>query len=110
MSKSYLLPVEKVIRETADTISLCFRQPKIDRIPYHAGQYLTVKVEVGGQTLYRSYSLSSTPRLDEFTQITIKEVPDGKVSTYLNREIEAGEYLEFSRSHRSILCGICHQK
>lgn len=95
MSKVYILPVVKRVAETADTISISFQQPPIDRIPYYAGQYITLKVEVDGKGYYRSYSMSSTPRLDDLLTITVKRVPGGIVSNYVHDQVKEGDLIAF---------------
>ncbi|MEO0469797.1 MAG: ferredoxin--NADP reductase [Bacteroidota bacterium] len=93
----YLLTVDQVVRETSDTISLHIRQPKVDRIWYKAGQYLTIKVMIDGEAHYRSYSISTAPRLDDSLAITIKRVAGGLVSNFLHQYAKAGMKLECSR-------------
>ncbi len=97
MIRSYILPVSDRIQETEHTISLCLAQPKIDRIQYYAGQYLTLKLEIEGETYYRSYSISSSPRLDGFIRLTVKRIEDGKVSNYLHDHVKPGDLVEFLR-------------
>jgi len=97
MLRTFILPIQEVIRESSDAISICLAQPLVDRIPYLPGQYVTIKVLIEGVTHYRTYSLSSTPRLDRFLSLTIKRVAGGKVSNYLNDYAEKGQLLEFLR-------------
>ena len=97
MALSYFLTVDQVVRETKDTISLHFRQPKVDRIWYKPGQYLTLKVVIDGQAHYRSYSISTAPRLDDSLAITIKKVKGGLISNYLHEQARPGLQLECSR-------------
>ena len=83
MAGFYLLTLESISIETSDAISLHFPQPKFGRVHYKPGQYLTFKVYIGETSYFRSYSLSSAPRLDDRLSVTIKRVPGGVVSNYL---------------------------
>ncbi len=97
MLQTYILPIAKRIQETHHSISLRFSQPKVDRIPYQAGQYITLKVEIEGETHFRSYSMSSTPKLDDSLAITIKKVPGGLVSNHIHNHWRQGSLVEFLR-------------
>lgn len=95
MLKTYILSLSDIIQESQDAATLVFEQGLVDRIPYYAGQYLTLKVDIEGEILYRSYSLSSSPRLDRFLAITIKRVQGGKVSNYILDHFQPGRLVEF---------------
>ncbi|MEO1448127.1 MAG: ferredoxin--NADP reductase [Bacteroidota bacterium] len=97
MVKGFIFPVQYIRPAGKDAIRIGISQPPIDRIPYHAGQYITLKVEIEGKTYFRSYSLSSTPRLDTHLEIGVKRLPGGIVSTYLHDHLQEGDRLEFMR-------------
>jgi ring-1,2-phenylacetyl-CoA epoxidase subunit PaaE len=89
MSKFHTLTVSDVRRETPDCVSIAFNLPleKQNAFQYKQGQYLTLKVSVGGEEFRRSYSICSSPANGEALRIAVKEVPNGRVSTYLNRHL-----------------------
>lgn len=60
------------------------------KIDYQAGQFINVKGQ-DGETI-RSYSLASLPT-DDYLELHIKRVPDGKVSTYLHDVVGVGDSL-----------------
>jgi ring-1,2-phenylacetyl-CoA epoxidase subunit PaaE len=95
--KSLLLTVAARIQETADAVTLQFAQPKIDRIPYLAGQYLTFRLDLDGEILLRAYSISSSPQLDPYLAVTVKRIPGGKASHWLTSRVQAGDVLECIR-------------
>lgn len=97
MLKSYLLHIDQIIQETADSLSLHFKQPPVDRIWYKAGQYLTFRFEIGDKEYIRSYSISTAPRLDDTIAITVKAVKGGIVSNYLLENAHPGMEMELSR-------------
>ena len=89
--------VTRVIKETADARTFVLA-PHEGPITYRAGQYCTFRVEVDGQTLYRSYSMSSSPDADDELCTTVKRVPGGKVSNWLLDNIADGDTLDMTRA------------
>jgi ring-1,2-phenylacetyl-CoA epoxidase subunit PaaE len=89
------LSVEKVVEETADSKSIYFKIPEdlAEEFTYKAGQYITIKVEIDGEEVRRSYSLFTSPSEDNFG-VTVKRVDNGKVSNYLCDIVKAGDTLE----------------
>ena len=79
------LRIKRVVRETADAVSLVLDVPEhcSAKFEYQAGQFLTLRVDLGGQELRRCYSMSSAPIEDEL-RITVKRDPGGLVSNWLN--------------------------
>jgi ring-1,2-phenylacetyl-CoA epoxidase subunit PaaE len=94
MSKYHHLRVQKITRETPDTISIQFAQPDGARLAYKPGQFLTLLVNVRGEQIRRSYSMSSCPHTDDHITVTVKRVADGKVSNFLNDTLKPGDTIE----------------
>ncbi len=96
MSKFHTLKIKDVRKETDDAVSISFNIPENLKEDYHylPGQYVTLKVEVNGEKLNRSYSLCSNPFEGKEHRIAIKRVLNGKVSTYLTREAKVGDEIE----------------
>ncbi|QZY44755.1 ferredoxin--NADP reductase [Mycolicibacterium austroafricanum] len=88
------LRIKRVVRETADAVSLVLDVPEYcsHRFQYKAGQFLTLRVSVGGRDLRRCYSMSSAPVEDEL-RITVKRDPGGVVSNWINDTAAAGDEL-----------------
>lgn len=88
------LRVVNIISETADTKS--FVLECIDgKIEYKAGQFLTfIFKKSTGEEARRSYSISSSPELDEPLTITVKRIPNGEYSRYLNDRLLTGDALQ----------------
>lgn len=93
---SYPLPVKAKRIECDDTASLWLEIPKdLQHVfDYRAGQFIAIAADIGGESLIRQYSLSSTPGRDNDLRITVKKIPDGRVSSWLVDEIDEGELLE----------------
>ena len=102
--------VASVVEETADARSLVL---DVTPWPGHvAGQHVDVRLTApDGYQATRSYSLSSGP--GEAPTITVQEVEDGEVSTYLVRDTTVGDtfelrgpiggYFVWSGQHRPLL-------
>ena len=90
------LRVKRVIRETAEAISIVLDVPgsSAQRFRYQAGQFLTLRVHIGGREYRRCYSMSSSPVLGEDLRITVKRDRDGVVSNWLNDTAAAGDELD----------------
>lgn len=82
--------------ETEDTVSLLLEVPPELRTAfrYRPGQFLTIEEILGGTTLRRQYSLSSAPGLDDLARITVKRVPEGRMSNWLIDEARVDDLLE----------------
>lgn len=86
--------IEQVVHETKDAVSLVLRDVDGSPFLFSPGQFLTILVEVAGERLRRSYSISSSADVTETATITIKRVPGGKVSAYLVERAHPGMRLE----------------
>lgn len=88
------LRIKRVVRETADAVSLVFDVPDhcSAKFEYQAGQFLTLRVDLDGRELRRCYSMSSAPVEDEL-RITVKRDPGGLVSNWLNDTAAEGAEL-----------------
>lgn len=91
----YDLPVARVVEETRDAKSFVFDVPFSlkTEMRYRPGQFVTLEVEIDGETLRRCYSLASSPELDAEPKITVKRTQGGKVSNWLNDRVQAGHEL-----------------
>ncbi len=92
--KNYTLKVHEIKIETNDTITICFKQPGLKKIKYLAGQYLTLQFRINGRRYIRPYSFSSTPLIDSTLDVTIKRVPGGVVSNYINDTVKVDDVIE----------------
>lgn len=96
MSKHFFpLTVKNIINETAKAASVVFTIPSEvkESFKYKAGQYLTLKFQIGDHEARRSYSMSSAPFEDEL-QVTIKRVEGGLVSNYILDKIKPGDTVD----------------
>jgi ring-1,2-phenylacetyl-CoA epoxidase subunit PaaE len=96
MSRFNSLKVSDVVRETADAVSVAFEVPPSlkEDYKYKQGQYLTLKFNINGEDLRRSYSICSSPVDENELRVAIKKVKDGRVSTYINEKLKKGDVIE----------------
>jgi len=87
------LKVKNIIQETKDAISIVFAQPET-KIPYKAGQFLTLITTVDGKEVRRAYSLSSSPFTDPDLVVTVKRVDKGLMSNWLPDNLKAGDTIK----------------
>lgn len=89
------LTVKDIRNETNTCISISFSIP--DEIKndfkYEAGQYITIKKEINGEELRRSYSLCSSPAENDF-RVAVKQIHDGRFSTFANKDLKVGDILD----------------
>lgn len=91
MSQFKQIKVSEVKKETVDTVSVAFEVP--EDFNYVSGQYITIKHMIDGEDIRRSYSLCSAPHENDF-RVAVKKIEAGKMSSFLNTELKAGDILE----------------
>jgi ferredoxin-NADP reductase len=73
-------------------------KPGADWAGHVPGQYVRVGIDVDGVRLWRAYSLTHGPREDGFISITVKAVPDGKVSNHIVRDCRPGTLVHLEQA------------
>jgi ferredoxin-NADP reductase len=93
------LRVKRIVQETRDTKSFVFDIPpeQRDDFAYDAGQFCTFHVGFGDEELFRCYSMSSSPHTDTDLTVTVKRVPGGRVSNWMNDAVAEGDVLAMTR-------------
>ena len=82
--------IQRIQPETADTSTVVIR-PSFPWPGHRPGQYLRIGVELDGIRHWRAYSLTSDPdHPDGLVSITVKHVPEGRMSPYFTRKVEPG--------------------
>ena len=89
------LAIADVRRETTDAISIAFKVPPELAADYSfaAGQYLTLRADVNGEDIRRSYSICSGPDDGEL-RIAVKRVEGGAFSTWANETLTPGHSVD----------------
>lgn len=76
-----------------ETLIISFEPVDGQKPRYLAGQFLTLVFSVFGKELRRSYSLCSSPDVDEPISIAIKRVDNGEISRLLHHKTAVGDIL-----------------
>ncbi|MGI8896188.1 MAG: FAD-binding oxidoreductase, partial [Casimicrobiaceae bacterium] len=95
MSKFYPLPIARIDRETRDAVAITFAVPDAlrEQFAYLHGQHVTVRADVEGQDLRRSYSICSAVQ-DDALRIAVKKSSGGVFSTWANERLQPGDTLD----------------
>jgi len=92
------LRVTKVVRETANVVSLCIEPTDGTSLPAALpGQFLVVRLRTtpNGPTLLRNYSMSGAPGAEAY-RFSVKRETNGAASPYLCDHVHPGDVLEVS--------------
>lgn len=94
------------IDETVDATTFRFVANPPVLFTYKPGQFVTLDLEINGEQVLRSYSISSTPSRPHTLEITVKRVPpppdcepdtpQGLVSNWLHENIKVGSEIKLS--------------
>lgn len=95
MSQFHCLHIASVTPETRDTIVVEFAVPPAlaETFRFTQGQHLTLRAEIEGQELRRSYSICAAVQ-DASLRIAIKKVQGGVFSSWANTHLQAGMTLD----------------
>ena len=95
MNKFYPVKVKEIRKLTSDSIEILFdvNSDLISKFSFEAGQYITIKHNINGEQIRRSYSLCSNSNENELA-VGVKKVENGKMSTFLTDELKANDVLE----------------
>ncbi len=86
------LRVEEIREETADTATFFFVEADGAKVPYAAGQFITLVFNHHGNEIRRSYSLSSSPD-EQLLAITVKRVSNGEISRFMLAKVKKGDVI-----------------
>lgn len=84
------LVVTRIEPEAADVVSLYLEPAEAEPLSFQAGQFLTCCFQIDGQLQRRAYSISSLPDAP-WLRITVKRLPEGLVSSYVQRDLQVGD-------------------
>jgi glycine betaine catabolism B len=93
----------QIINETVDVKTFAFVGEPPVKFNYQPGQFITLNLNINGQSVKRPYSISSTPSRPHTIEITVKRVsapgdepsdPPGLVSNWLHDNLKVGSQIE----------------
>ncbi len=86
------LKISKIVPETYETTSIYFEPEDENFYHYLPGQHINLRINVRNKVYERIFSLSSSPVLDNFLRITVKQ--HSVVTTYLRNEAKVGDEIQ----------------
>lgn len=95
MSRFHALKVARVDRETRDAVAITFEVPLelADTFRFAPGQHLTLRTQIDGTEVRRSYSLCA-PAHEGRLRIAVKRNPGGLFSNWANDTLQPGATLD----------------
>jgi 3-ketosteroid 9alpha-monooxygenase subunit B len=91
---AHRLIVREVVRETDDACSIVLEPPAGADFSYQPGQFLTLRIPGPAGPVARSYSLCSSPHVDDELRIAVKRVRDGVGSNWINETLAVGDEID----------------
>lgn len=90
----YALPVAAVVPETERALCLQFEVPVElqERFRFKPGQYLTLRAQIDGEEVRRSYSICSAPS-EGALRVAVKQIEGGRFSNWVRTGVKAGDVL-----------------
>lgn len=87
------LTLQSVTHETTDSVALSFEIPAdaVDKFAFQPGQYLTLRADVNGDDIRRSYSIAAAD--NQTMTVGVKHVDDGAFSTFA-QSLSAGDKIQ----------------
>jgi nitric oxide dioxygenase len=86
--------VARKVQESAEITSFYLRPADgATLLAYHPGQYLGLRLDIGGQEIRRNYSLSRAADGSQY-RISVKREPGGMASNFLHDKINEGDKLD----------------
>ncbi|MEO1451927.1 MAG: 1,2-phenylacetyl-CoA epoxidase subunit PaaE, partial [Bacteroidota bacterium] len=95
MSRSNALKVRHLTKETLDCTSVSFEVSVEDAeaFAFLPGQYLTLRTEIEGEDVRRSYSLCTAPSEGDL-RVAVKHIPGGLFSGFVHEDLKVGDTLD----------------
>jgi ring-1,2-phenylacetyl-CoA epoxidase subunit PaaE len=95
MAKFHSIKVADIYKETKDCSVITFDIPEElkSEFQYKQGQHLTLRININGNEVRRSYSLCSSP-IENKWQVAVKQINEGLFSTFANEQLSIGDTLD----------------
>ncbi|PWJ54123.1 Ferredoxin-NADP reductase [Quadrisphaera granulorum] len=88
-----LLVCQAVLDVTHDVKTFTFASPDAHLFHFEPGQFITLRLDIDGTEVLRSYTVSSPPTRPHTLSITVKRKPGGVVSPWLHDTVRPGTAL-----------------
>jgi len=105
------LKVTRVQQEVNEVITVVLEPLSENKLVFKAGQFLTLVFQREGKELRRSYSVYSSPLVDEPLSIAVKLVENGEISRFLHHSLRAGDIVEVTEPNGNFVYEVAkHQQ
>ncbi|HEY9643487.1 MAG TPA: FAD-binding oxidoreductase [Coleofasciculaceae cyanobacterium] len=101
----------RITQETADVKTFTFVADPPVQFHYQPGQFVTLDLDIDGESVLRSYSISSAPSRPHTLEITVKRVaapspntPAGLVSNWLHDHLNLGDPVKLTGPFGKFTC------
>ena len=94
MANFFSVKVNEIHRQTHDSVSLSLDvgNENLNEFKFVPGQYITIRANINNEDCRRSYSICSST--NEILTVAVKKVYKGKMSTYINENLNEGDLIE----------------
>ena len=94
-SSFHNIPIKEIKKETAECVSILFEIPESlsSIFSFSEGQNVTIRKEINGQEVRRSYSICNAP-YEKLVKVAVKKIDGGLFSTFANEELSVYDSLE----------------
>lgn len=93
MNGRHVMRCVRVIDETWDVKTFVFAAEQPLMFFFKPGQFVTLELEIDGEQVMRSYTISSSPSVPYSFSLTIKKLPGGQVSSWMHDHMNQGDEL-----------------
>ncbi len=90
-SHTELLECTMVLQDSHNVKTFCFQTADASYFRYLPGQFITLELDIDGDKVYRTYTLSSSPSRPLCLTISVKTQPGGRVSNWLHENLKVGD-------------------
>ena len=94
----------QIVDETHDVKTFRFVAIPAKLFVYKPGQFMTLEVQVEGQIIRRSYTISASPSRPLVISVTVKRVTGGTISNWLHDNLKVGDMLFADGPHGKFSC------
>ena len=94
MANFFSVKVNEIHKQTHDSVSLSLDvgNENLNEFKFVPGQYITIRAIINNEDCRRSYSICSST--SEILTVAVKKVYKGKMSTYINENLNEGDLIE----------------
>lgn len=100
MAKFHSLKIADIYKTTKDCSVVTFEVPEElqQEFQFKQGQHLTLRADINGNEVRRSYSLCTSPAENKW-QVAVKKINEGLFSGFVNEALQKGHQLDVMAPH-----------